>query len=79
MNGQVVGGQAVDEPTTQVEPAFCRMYLGFCGIDVTPGSEQVGEPAPRSTARPYPLGSLVICASCGWRMHGQTRGGTRRY
>jgi DNA invertase Pin-like site-specific DNA recombinase len=35
--------------------------------------------APKSTSRPYPLGGLVFCASCGRRMHGQTRGGARRY
>ncbi len=35
--------------------------------------------APRTTSRPYPLGGLVFCASCGRRMHGQTRGGSRRY
>ncbi len=35
--------------------------------------------SPKSTSRPYPLGGLVFCVSCGRRMHGQTRGGARRY
>ena len=39
----------------------------------------VKQRAQRATSRPYPLGGLVFCASCGRRMHGQTRGGSRRY
>jgi site-specific DNA recombinase len=39
----------------------------------------VKQRAQRATSRPYPLGGLVFCASCGHRMHGQTRGGSRRY
>lgn len=35
--------------------------------------------APKASSRPYALGGLVFCASCGHRMHGQTRGETRRY
>ena len=36
---------------------------------------------PRSEVDGAPLsaGGLVFCASCGRRMHGRTRGGTRRY
>jgi len=39
----------------------------------------VKQRAQRATSRPYPLGGLVFCESCGRRMHGQTRGGSRRY
>ncbi len=35
--------------------------------------------APKSASRPYLLRGRVFCASCGRRMHGQTRGGVRRY
>ena len=34
---------------------------------------------PKATSRTYSLGGLVFCASCGRRMHGQTRERTRRY
>jgi hypothetical protein len=30
----------------------------------------VKQRAPKATSRPYPLGGLVFCASCGRRMHG---------
>jgi site-specific DNA recombinase len=39
----------------------------------------VRQRAPKATSRRYPLGGLVFCASCGRRMHGQTRDGKRRY
>jgi site-specific DNA recombinase len=39
----------------------------------------VKQRAPKATSRPYSLGGLVFCASCGRRMHGQTRAGSRRY
>jgi site-specific DNA recombinase len=39
----------------------------------------VKQRAPKPTSRPYLLRGRVFCASCGRRMHGQTRGGARRY
>ena len=35
--------------------------------------------APKPASRPYLLRGRVFCASCGRRMHGQTRSGKRRY
>jgi site-specific DNA recombinase len=35
--------------------------------------------APKAASRPYLLRGRIICAACGRRMHGQTRGGSRRY
>jgi DNA invertase Pin-like site-specific DNA recombinase len=39
----------------------------------------VKQRAPKPASRPYLLRGRVLCASCGRRMHGQTRGGIRRY
>jgi site-specific DNA recombinase len=42
-------------------------------------SAAVKQRAPKPASRPYLLRGRVFCSSCGRRMHGQTRGGTRRY
>ena len=39
----------------------------------------VKQRAPKAASRPYLLRGRVFCASCGRRMHGQTRSGARRY
>jgi hypothetical protein len=39
----------------------------------------VKQRAPKPASRLYLLRGRVFCASCGRRMHGQTRGGARRY
>ena len=39
----------------------------------------VKQRAPKAASRPYLLRGRVFCASCGRRMHGQTRSGKRRY
>ncbi len=39
----------------------------------------VKQRAPKAASRTYLLRGRVFCSSCGRRMHGQTRGGKRRY
>ena len=51
------------------------------GLDACPSGERAGETARAEGRRrgPTSLRGRVFCASCGRRMHGQTRSGTRRY